>query len=79
VVLSEARCPTCGGNGQIIRDQRSAPCPTCSPASPPGVHHLHSGSETPNGPLEYLRWAASFVGAVAFVAMLALLVTLLWH
>jgi reverse gyrase len=79
VVVVEERCPTCNGSGHITRADHRWPCPTCSPASNKGVPYPRPGDEMQSGALRYLRWATSFLGAAAFVVVVALLVKLLWH
>jgi len=78
VAVNEKRCPTCDGSGYIARSGHGWPCPTCSPASAADAPTLRSDDDNQTGILRYVRWAVSFVGAVAFVVMVALLVKFLW-
>jgi len=78
MAVSEERCPTCDGSGHIARSGRGWPCPTCAPASASGAPSLRSNEDIQTGILRYVRRAASFVGVVAFLVMVALLVKFLW-
>jgi hypothetical protein len=78
VAVSEGRCPTCDGSGYIARNGHGWPCPTCSPSAA-GAPALRSDDDIQTGILRYVRWSASFVGAVAFVVMVALLIKFLWN
>jgi hypothetical protein len=80
VVINEERCPTCMGNGYIVREHRSWPCPTCSPAiSTAAIQYLHADDKIESSALARLRRAAFFVGAFGIVLALALLAVALWH
>lgn len=78
MAVSEERCPTCDGSGYIARSGHGWPCPTCSPSSAVGAPSFRSDDDIQTGIRRYLRWAASFVGAVAFVVVVVLLVRFLW-
>jgi len=80
VVVNEERCPTCMGNGYMVRDHRSWPCPTCSPAiSTAAIQYLRADNKIESSALGYLRRAAFFAGAFGTVLALALLAVALWH
>ena len=78
---SEERCPTCDGSGALVRGGQRYPCPTCSLAKDTGAPYLAPApsSHVDANALGLVRSAAYVVGAVAFFAVLALLVKALWH
>ena len=78
---SEERCPTCDGSGFLVRGDQRYPCPTCSLAKDTGAPYLAPAPHRPDDvdALGIVRSAAYVVGAVAFFAVLALLIKALWH
>jgi hypothetical protein len=79
VTLSEERCPTCDGTGSIMRENREFPCPTCSPSNDVSVPRLATADPHNGGALRIVRAAAYVVGAVAVLAVLALLIKAAWQ
>jgi hypothetical protein len=76
---SEERCPTCDGTGFVTRDDQHYSCPTCSPRSDVGRPHLTAEGGNQSHALRIARTAAYLMGAAALVAVLALLLSALWH
>jgi hypothetical protein len=81
MISTEERCPTCEGSGFVARNDQRLSCPTFSPKSDVSgpylslsPNDLHHGSA-----LHIARSAAYVVGAGALFAVLALLITALWH
>jgi hypothetical protein len=78
MTFSNEHCPTCEGSGFVGRKDQRSPCPTCSPrtvqTAPIARGEAHTGNV-----LRIVRWAAWLVGAVALMAVLAVVFNALWH
>ena len=79
MTASEERCPTCDGNSFVARDGQRYACPTCSPRSDGGGPYLEADDPDQGSALRIARSAAYVMGAVALVAVFALLINALWH
>jgi len=79
MISTEERCPTCDGSGFVARNDQRFSCPTCSPRSDVGGPYLIPNDPHHSSALHIARSAAYVVGAGALVAVLALLITALWH
>ena len=79
MTLSEERCPTCDGSGVVSRGDQRFACPTCSPTTNGrGPYLTPADFHDQSNALRIVRWAAYLVGAVAFLAVLALMIRALW-